>query len=257
MARGCVRAWAAGLMASGGALLALAGSAGAASLPRVEGPRPGPDILYAPPFDAPQLQNAGVWKAPPILVSGASAYRDGEFLYQDFLYDDRGANGGQRDPNDPRSFSAGPSADTFSNSNGTYTYPTAAAYAGNAADFVELRVKPLPDATAFRITLNALVGVEANKPLGPVPQPGGDQAPVVAGLVPGRAVALDAEDLEDLGAGLQELGRAVGRAVVERHDPVHLRNDVVEPLGQVRHLVPHREQRQHPHPWTARQVGAA
>ena len=158
MSRCSVRAWVAALLA-GGALLTVActaGAQGAASLPQVNGPRPGPDILYEPPFDAPQLQNTGVWKAPPILVSGASAYRGGEFLYQDFLYDDRGANGGQRDPNDPSAASAGPSADTFSSSNGTYTYPTAPDYAGNAADFVELRVKPLPDATAFRITLNTL-----------------------------------------------------------------------------------------------------
>ena len=46
------------------------------------------------------LQNAGPWQAEPILVSGATAYRDGEFLYQDFLYDDHGAVGAQ-DPSDP------------------------------------------------------------------------------------------------------------------------------------------------------------
>src|SRR5437868_10620009 len=74
-----------------------------ASLPSVaSGPLPGPAILYEPPATAPQLTNAGIWQAAPILVSGATAYRNGEFLYQDFLYDDHGANGGQRDPNDPR-----------------------------------------------------------------------------------------------------------------------------------------------------------
>src|ERR1700728_3780984 len=51
------------------------------------GPRPGPAILYAPPAVAPQLTNTGVWHAPPILVSGTDAYRHGEFLYQDYLYD--------------------------------------------------------------------------------------------------------------------------------------------------------------------------
>src|SRR5439155_4258101 len=40
--------------------------------------------------------------------------------------------------------------------NGTYTYPTKKAYAGNAADLVELRVKPLRRATAFRVTLNTM-----------------------------------------------------------------------------------------------------
>ena len=40
--------------------------------------------------------------------------------------------------------------------NGTYTYPTDGAYAMNAADLVEFRVKPLADSTAFRITLNTI-----------------------------------------------------------------------------------------------------
>ena len=68
-----------------------------ASLYRGAAPRPGPDLLYAPPaVTRPQLTNAGPWRAAPILVSGASAYRDGEFLYQDFLYDDHGARGDAR-----------------------------------------------------------------------------------------------------------------------------------------------------------------
>src|SRR4051812_3683927 len=69
----------------------LPAAAPAASLYSGRGPRPGPDVLYAPPATALQLANGGIWQAPPILVSGATAYRDGEFLYQDFLYDDRGA----------------------------------------------------------------------------------------------------------------------------------------------------------------------
>ena len=128
---------------------------GSLSLPQVNGPRPGPDLLYAPAARAPQLENAGVWQAPPILVSGATAYRSGEFLYQDFLYDDHGAKADRRDPSDPRSGN-----DTFSAPNGTYTYPAAAPYAMNAADLVELRVRPLADATAFRVTLNTLVDPE-------------------------------------------------------------------------------------------------
>jgi C-terminal binding-module, SLH-like, of glucodextranase len=115
-------------------------------------PRPGPDILYAPPADAPQLENApgSLWKAPPILISGATAYRDGEFLSQDWLYDDYGAHEAV-DPTDPMLSSA-----AFSMPNGTYTYPTNPEYGNDAADFVELRVKPVPDATAFRVTLNTL-----------------------------------------------------------------------------------------------------
>src|SRR2546429_868221 len=114
------------------------------------GPRPGPDLLYAPAATAPQLTNGGIWKAPPILVSGTTAYRSGEFLYQDYLYDAWGAQE-QQDPFDPKA-----GGNLFSKPNGTYTYPTDARYANDAADFVELRVRPLRSATAFRVTLNTL-----------------------------------------------------------------------------------------------------
>src|SRR5438309_7237647 len=133
------------------AACACAPGASASSLPSVaSGHRPGPDLLYAPPPRAPQLENTGIWRAAPILVSGASAYRDGEFLYQDYLYDDHGARG-VPDPGDRlRAISA------LSQPYGTLTYPTSAAYANNAADLVEFRVKALPDATAFRLTLNSM-----------------------------------------------------------------------------------------------------
>src|ERR687895_2011254 len=133
-------------------VLVLAVPAQAQSLPSVaSGHRPGPDVLYAPPPAAPQFENTGPWAAQPILVSGASAYRDGEFLYQDFLFDDHGAQG-VRDPSDP--FSSEEFA--FSPKYGTLTYPTDEAFANNAADFAELRVKPLAEETAFRVTLNTL-----------------------------------------------------------------------------------------------------
>jgi hypothetical protein len=124
------------------------------SLPSVtSGARPGPDLLYAPPPDAPQLGNApgSEWQAPPILVSGAEAYRGGEFLYQDYLFDDHGA-AGTPDPSDP--FNG--LANLFSPKRGTLTYPTDPVLADNAADLVELRVRPLAGATAFRVTLNTL-----------------------------------------------------------------------------------------------------
>src|SRR4051794_14446869 len=123
------------------------------SLPSVDsGARPGPDLLYADAPYAPQLESLPPFAAPPILVSGASAYRDGEFLYQDFLHDDRGA-AGVGDPNDPLT----PARVQFKGKEGTLTYPTAAKYTNNAADLVELRVRPLADATAFRVTLNSMV----------------------------------------------------------------------------------------------------
>src|SRR3981081_3472404 len=132
-------------------LVALAPAADAGSLYRGPGPRPGPDILYSNAPVAPQLQNTGPWKAPPILVSGAEAYQRGEFLYQDSLLDDSGA-AGTPDPNDPFN----PAANLFSPRHGTLTYPTDPVFANNAADLVELRVKPLSSTTAFRVTLSTL-----------------------------------------------------------------------------------------------------
>src|SRR3954452_10001161 len=135
-------------------LLAAASVAGASSLPSVSsGHRPGPDLLYSSPPRAPQLENAAPWTAQPILVSGATAYRQGEFLYQDYLFDDHGATGPADDANDPFN----QVENMFSPKHGTLSYPTdTATYANNAADLVEFRVKPLADATAFRVTLNTL-----------------------------------------------------------------------------------------------------
>ncbi|MGH3355569.1 MAG: hypothetical protein ACRDOJ_06695, partial [Nocardioidaceae bacterium] len=63
------------------------------SLPSVDsGAAPGPDVLYAPAPAAPQLENRDPrFTAEPLLVSGNEAYADGEYLYQDYLYDDYGA----------------------------------------------------------------------------------------------------------------------------------------------------------------------
>ncbi|MDX6651637.1 MAG: hypothetical protein QOJ38_418 [Solirubrobacterales bacterium] len=145
--------WSIAAVAAIGLAVLAPSTAPASSLYTGPGQRPGPDILYrAPRTTAPQLENAGPWNAKPILVSGASAYRGGEFLYQDYLYDDHGANSGPPEPNDPRT-----SNETVSSPNGRYTYPTDPRYANNAADLIEFRVKPLAKATALRMTLNTML----------------------------------------------------------------------------------------------------
>jgi hypothetical protein len=115
------------------------------SLPSVaSGARPGPDVLYAPPPAAPQLENrAAEFKAAPLLVSGRDAHLGGEYLYQDFLYDDLGSD----------TDSEGIWEDV-----GDITYPTnTARYGGNAADLVEVRVSPQAGYVAYRFTLNTLL----------------------------------------------------------------------------------------------------
>ena len=148
----------AGLVAGGG-IAQGAGKPGsgitadpAASLPQVSsGARPGPDVLYADAPAAPQLENVRGWKAEPILVSGAQSYRDGEWVYQDFLFDDHGATGVP-----DRETPYGVSAHLYSPTAGTFTYPKDPVYANNAADLVEYRLRPSKKQTAFRVTLNTL-----------------------------------------------------------------------------------------------------
>ena len=120
----------------------------ASSLPLEEGtsPRPGPEVLYEPLAKSPQLENAprSPWHAKPILISGASAYRKGEFVYQGYIYDDHGAKLAP-DPSDPQtnSLENPEQGDLFSAPDGTYTYPTdTSVYHENAANLVELRVRP-------------------------------------------------------------------------------------------------------------------
>lgn len=110
-----------------------------------DGPAPdtaGPDLLRAPAVDAPQLQNTGIWHADPIGVCMTSAYRHGEYVHQGCVYDDQGGGTQWRWPND-----------TLLRA---YTYPEDPAYRRNAADIVELRIRPDGDATAFRFTMNTM-----------------------------------------------------------------------------------------------------
>ncbi|RBY95656.1 hypothetical protein DQ237_14180 [Blastococcus sp. TF02-8] len=95
---------------------------------------------------APQLENRDPrFRAQPLLVSGQEAYVGGEYLYQDHLFDDYGAD------------TDGQGAGSLSERTGDITYPTdAARYAGNAADLVEFRVAPERDRVSYRFTLNTL-----------------------------------------------------------------------------------------------------
>ena len=110
--------------------------------PALNGVAPGPEILHRPPPRAPQFENTGVWKAEPTKVCLTSAYRSGEFLYQDCLWDDTGGGPAYRW--------------WYYTAFKTYRYPTDPAYRNNAADIVEVRLKPLADATAIRVTYNTM-----------------------------------------------------------------------------------------------------
>jgi len=210
------------LLAACALALPTAATADRASLSRAPGPRPGPVILYRAPATAPQLTNSGIWRAQPILVSGAVAYRRGELLYQDYLYDDHGARGATRDPGDPRA-----GGDLFSAPGGTYTYPADPAYAGNAADLVELRIRPLSSSTAFRVTLNTMidpsrVGIALALGSSPSPRPFPHGANVVAPAQRFVTVHGSSGDIVDAATG-NTLGVAPQVRVDRRRRQVEIR----------------------------------
>jgi hypothetical protein len=133
-------------LAATGLALPSAGATTAESLPTVSsGARPGPAVLYADAPRAPQLENRDPrFRAEPLLVSATEAYVDGEYLHQDYLFDDYGA-----DTDDSRGGS-------LSERSGDIDYPADEVYAGNA-DIVEVRIAPGPADVKYRITLNSLL----------------------------------------------------------------------------------------------------
>ncbi len=134
------------------AALACAPAAMAAGLPSVSsGQRPGPPLLYEPPPTAPELSLQAPFAAQPLLVSGTDALRGGEYLYQDYLFDDHGAD------TVPGPGSGPPGSGNFSATAGDVSYPTAARFANNAADIVELRVRRTADAVVYRVTLGTVL----------------------------------------------------------------------------------------------------
>ena len=150
-------------------------------------PLPGPSVLYDDPATPPQLETSGIWSADPLLVSGASAYDDGEFLYQDFVYDDHGANTTDVPEAPPH-----PQTDvyTYSPPTGDVVYPTDAdTYGYNAADLLEFRVQPTGESLTYRITLQTM------------------KAPDVAGVAIGINTDGDtATGQDDWGYGIGSLG---------------------------------------------------
>lgn len=119
--------------------------------PRSTSPPPGPSVLYDSLSSSRQLVNEpnSRWQADPLMVCGTDAYIDGEYLYQDYIFDDYGADTA------PLSVPAEPHTDE--NSTGDFRYPTdASRYAYNAADLLDFRVMPTDEGVAYRVRLNTM-----------------------------------------------------------------------------------------------------
>lgn len=131
------------------------------TVPLVASKPAGPAVLYDAAPTIPMLQNHHPrFKAAPIMVSGNEAYVDGEYLYQDFVYDDHGADtSGQPTELALTSPATGTATlDALNPSSGDQTYPADFdRYGNNAADLVEFRIAPGGTDVGYRITLNTLL----------------------------------------------------------------------------------------------------
>ncbi|SEP18377.1 hypothetical protein SAMN04487948_11937 [Halogranum amylolyticum] len=121
------------------------------------GPKPGPNVLYEPPATAPQFENSPPWRAEPLLVAGTEGYSKGEYQYQDYVYDDYGANTTETaEPPQPAPNDASAYGDNGVMS-GDVVYPTdAETYRHNAADLLEFRATTEGDSLRYRVTLNTM-----------------------------------------------------------------------------------------------------
>jgi pimeloyl-ACP methyl ester carboxylesterase len=143
------------------ALAAPGSRAGSADPLGVPAEVPGPSWLHAELATHPIVENSGGWAAAPLMVSGAEAYRDGEYLFQDFIYDAHGANTTDA-PALPPDTSPSSTGGAASAPTGDLAQPTdAARFGNNVADLLEVRAKPELLGVRYRVTLNTLLADDA------------------------------------------------------------------------------------------------
>jgi hypothetical protein len=116
-----------------------------------------------PSGDAPKAAKGHAWRAEPAMISNVGLYRNHEFVYQDYIYDDHGANTDGRDRFDAPLGMPGPDpADPVNprmspaplvNWAGDFTYAAANEHMDTIADLIEFRVAADESAVHYRFRL--------------------------------------------------------------------------------------------------------
>jgi predicted esterase len=88
------------------------------------------------------------WSGRPTLISGTSRLDAGEWIYTDFVYDDYGADTGPA--------WGQPNVVSLASTVGDARYPDGDAYADNAADIVEVRVRVVRNDLQIRVLLQTI-----------------------------------------------------------------------------------------------------
>lgn len=100
-----------------------------------------PALLPAQAVDVP-------WTGEATLLGGTARYDAGEWIYTDFVFDDYGADTGVWGQ---------PNVVSLAGTTGDARYPAGSTYRSNAADIVEVRVRPSGDDLDVRVLLQTLV----------------------------------------------------------------------------------------------------
>jgi hypothetical protein len=121
-------------------------------------------IALAAVVALPASAHAYTWKAEPAWISNTGVYRQHELVYQDYLYDDHGANTDGLDRMDAPFGAAGPDTQTptdprlspapLINWAGDFTYPSAdGTHIDDVGDLTEFRVAADKQAVHYRIRM--------------------------------------------------------------------------------------------------------
>jgi hypothetical protein len=102
----------------------------------------------ADPDPPPPSLGGCVWSATPTMLGGTARYEAGEWMFNDFVYDDYGADTSPGGANQIVSLGA---------TAGDFRYPSDPRYANNTADIAEVRLRRDGDDLCLRVTMNTLV----------------------------------------------------------------------------------------------------
>lgn len=108
-------------------------------------------LVTVPAIAADDESEHSEWTAEPTLVGGTSRYDHGEWVYNDFVFDDYGADTGSWGQ---------PNYVSLAGTSGDGRYPVGEQFADNAADIVEVRVRQRgseKDALQVRVQLQTLI----------------------------------------------------------------------------------------------------
>lgn len=122
--------------------------------------------------DGAKASRAFEWRAEPAMISNAGVYRQREFVWQDYVYDDRGANTDGRDrfdaplgtpgpdPSDPVNPRMSPAP--LINWAGDFVYASPdGTYIPNVADFIEFRVAEDAAAVHYRFRMGDMTAPDS------------------------------------------------------------------------------------------------